>query len=139
MTVGLAAAGIGGLMASGAWRPSRTLEALATAGAGVMLLTVARNENYVPGTVHIEGGDGRWFTQCPHSEGTYGAEYDSSGGGYDLPECRHTSFNSRLKVRVTTDQLHQRRAPIFCAAPAKTTSGSASGPPSLPGASAPQS
>ena len=51
MAVGLAAAGIGGLMAGGAWAPSRTVDALATAGAGVMLLTVARNENYVPGTV----------------------------------------------------------------------------------------
>ncbi len=93
MAVGLAAAGIGGLIASGAWRPSRTVDALATAGAGVMLLTVARNENYVPGTVHIEGGDGQWFTQCPHGQVTYGAAYDSSGAGYDLPECRHTSFN----------------------------------------------
>ena len=93
MAVGLAAAGIGGLMASGAWAPSRTVDAVATAGAGVMLLTVARNENHVPGTVHIEGGDGRWFTLCPHGQGTYGAEHDPSGAGYDLPECRHTSFN----------------------------------------------
>ena len=93
MAVGLAAAGIGGLMASGAWAPSRTVDALATAGAGVMLLTVARNENHVPGTVHTEGGDGRWFTQCPHGQGTHGTEHDPSGAGYDLPECRHTSFN----------------------------------------------
>ena len=94
MAVGLAAAGIGGLMASGAWAPSRTVDALATAGAGVMLLTVARNENHVPGTVHIEGDDGRWFTQCPHGGGIWGAVYDSSGEGHDdLPECRDTSFN----------------------------------------------
>ncbi len=93
MAVGLAAAGIGGLMASGAWAPSRAVDALATAGAGVMLLTVARNENYVPGTFHTEGDDGRWFTQCPHGQGSYGAVSDPSGAGYDLPECRHASFN----------------------------------------------
>ena len=93
MAVGLAAAGIGGLIASGAWAPSRTVDALAAAGAGVMLLAVARNENYTPGTVHIEIGDGRRFTMCPHGLTTYSAQYDASGTGYDLPECRHTSFN----------------------------------------------
>ena len=82
---GLAAAGIGGLMASGVWAPSRTVDALFTAGAGVMLLAVARSENHVPGTVHIEAA-GRRFTLCPRGHGSYGAEFD-------LPECRHTSFN----------------------------------------------
>ena len=93
MAVGLAVAAVGGLMAGGAWEPSRALDALATAGAGVMLLAVARNENHTPGTVHIEGDDGWWYTQCPQDMGTYGASYDPSGAGYDLPECRHTSFN----------------------------------------------
>ena len=93
MAVGLAVAGVGGLIASGAWEPSRAVDALATAGAGFMLLAAARNENYTPGTIHIEGDGGRWFTQCPHGIGTHGASYDSSGTGYDLPECRHTSFN----------------------------------------------
>ena len=82
---GLAAAGIGGLMASGAWAPSRTIDALFTAGAGVMLLAVARNETHVPGTVHIEA-QGQRFTLCPHG-------YESYGADFDLPECRHTSFN----------------------------------------------
>ena len=65
MAAGLAVAGVGGLIASGAWE-SRAVDALATAGAGFMLLAVARNENYVPGTIHVEGDDGWWFTDCPH-------------------------------------------------------------------------
>ena len=92
MAAGLAVAGVGGLVASGAWE-SRAVDALATAGAGFMLLAVARNENYVPGTIHTQADDGRWFTDCPHGIGIFGAEYDESGRGYPLPECRHTSFN----------------------------------------------
>ena len=99
MAVGLAVAGVGGLIASGAWEPSRTVDALATAGAGFMLLAAARNEGYVPGTVHTLADDGRWFTDCPgEMGGIVGAVYypsDSPGeyDGYPLPECRHTSFN----------------------------------------------
>ena len=102
MAVGLAVAGLGGLMAGGVWEPSRTVDALVTAGAGFMLLVAARNEGYVPGTVHTFADDGRWFTECPHDMGgfggTFGAVYvpsDTPGeyDGYPLDECRHTSFN----------------------------------------------
>ena len=94
MAVGLAVTGVGGLIASGAWEPSRAIDALATAGAGFMLLAAARNEGYVPGTVHTRADDGRWFTDCPaEMGGIVGAIYDESGEGYPLPECRHTSFD----------------------------------------------
>ncbi len=98
MVVGLAVAGVGGLIAGGAWEPSRAVDALATAGAGFMLLAAARNEGFVPGTVHTKGDDGRWFTDCPIEMGgmggIFGASYDGSPGEeYPLPECRHTSFN----------------------------------------------
>ena len=73
MAAGLAVAGVGGLIASGAWEPSRAVDALATAGAGFMLLAVARNENYTPGTVHVQADDGWWHTMCPHGIGTHGA------------------------------------------------------------------
>ena len=92
MAVGLAVAGVGGLIASGAWE-SRAVDALAAAGAGFLLLAVARNESYTPGTVHVQADDGGWHTMCPHGITTHGASYDPSGEGYPLDECRRTSFN----------------------------------------------
>ena len=49
MAVGLAVAGVGGLIASGAWEPSRAVDALATAGAGFMLLARITAGSGVPG------------------------------------------------------------------------------------------
>lgn len=97
---GLVAAGVGGLMASGAWRPSRTVDTLVTAGAGILLLAVARDDTYPRGTVHEDTADGRRLTSCPYPGGSAG--FDGShlavDPGVDL--CAHTSF-SRLHAMWT--------------------------------------
>ena len=85
---GLAVAWIGGLMASGAWEPSKAVDTLFTAGAGFLLLAVAYDDNYPRGTVHERTTDGRGLTTCPAPEGSY--SYDS-GGGFDL--CTRRSFS----------------------------------------------
>ena len=85
---GLAVAGIGGLMAGGAWEPSKAVDAVFTAGAGFILLAVAYDDNYPRGTVHERTRDGRGLTSCPAPSGSYG--YDS-GSGEDL--CIRRSFS----------------------------------------------
>ena len=85
---GLAVAWIGGLMASGAWEPSKAVDTVFTAGAGFLLLAVAYDDNYPRGTVHERTSDGRMLTACPAPEGSYGY---ASDGGFDL--CIRKSFS----------------------------------------------
>ena len=86
---GLFAAGIGGLMASGAWESSRAVDTIFTAGAGLLLLAVAWDDTLPRGTVHQETSDGRRLSTCPTSEGSYGY-----GGFEDSSDpCTHTSFS----------------------------------------------
>ena len=85
---GLAVAGIGGLMAGGVWAPSKTVDTILAAGAGTILLFVAFDNEWLPGTVHVESG-GRRHSTCFAG--------DMSWGGDDLvnEHCMKTSF-SRL-------------------------------------------
>lgn len=85
---GLVVAGIGGLMAGGAWKPSKAVDTIFTAGAGFILLAVAYDDNYPRGTVHERTSDGRGLTTCPAPGGSRG--YDS-GTGVDI--CIRTSFS----------------------------------------------
>lgn len=62
---GLAVAGIGGLMAGGAWRPSKSVDAAFTAGAGFLLLAVARDDGYPRGTVVVQGEEGEHHRDLP--------------------------------------------------------------------------
>lgn len=97
---GLVVAGIGGLMAGGAWRPSRTVDTLATAGAGFLLLAVARDDSYPRYTVHQDTAEGWRLTACPYpggSAGVHGADL-SVDPSVDL--CTRTSF-SRLHAMWT--------------------------------------
>ena len=87
---GLAVAGIGGLMAGGVWAPSRTTDAILTAGAGAILLAVAFDDNYIRGTVHVESRDRR-FTICQRGDTSWGA--DDAAEAAEL--CMNRSF-SRL-------------------------------------------
>lgn len=92
MAAGLAVAGVGGLMAGGVWKPSRAVDALVAAGAGVLLMSAARNENFRPGTVHIRTDDDLWLTSCTLPDGVgFTADYEPLYG--PPPECRHTSFD----------------------------------------------
>ena len=85
---GLAVAWIGGLMAGGAWEPSKAVDTVFTAGAGFLLLAVAYDDNYPRGTVHERTGDGRGLTICPAPEGSYSFD---SGWSEDL--CTRQSFS----------------------------------------------
>ena len=93
---GLVAAGIGGLMASGVWAPSRTVDTIFTAGAGAILLLVAHDDTYYRGTVHFHTDDGRRFTLCPRGDMTLG-EVAYPDDPYSKNPCSHTSF-SRLNA-----------------------------------------
>ena len=87
---GLFVAGIGGLMASGAWEPSRAVDTIFTAGAGFILLAVAWDDTLPRGTVHQDTSDGRRLSTCPAPFGSHGY------GGYgddSWDPCTHTSFS----------------------------------------------
>ena len=86
---GLAVAGIGGLMTGGMWEPSRTIDSILTAGAGALLLTVARHDNYPRGTVHVEASDRR-FTLCQIGDTTWSSDHAPEAA--DL--CEATSFRA---------------------------------------------
>jgi len=96
LAAGLAVAGIGGLMAGGAWEPSKALDSILTAGAGFILLATAWNEGYVRGTIHVEVPDGRRFTLCEDprhwSYSWRGRDYNAGVTG-----CETASF-SRLHM-----------------------------------------
>ncbi len=87
---GLFVAGLGGLMASGAWEPSRAVDTIFTAGAGLVLLAVAWDDTLPRGTVHQETADGRRLSTCPAPFGSYG--YGGYGDDGRDP-CTHTSFS----------------------------------------------
>ena len=76
-------------MASGAWEPSRAVDTIFTAGAGLLLLAVAWDNTLPRGTVHQETSDGRRLSTCPTPEGSYG--YGGFEDSWD--PCTHTSFN----------------------------------------------
>lgn len=65
LAAGLAVGWIGGLMAGGAWEPSKAIDSIFTAGAGFLLLATAWDDNYVRETVHVDTDDGRRLTTCP--------------------------------------------------------------------------
>lgn len=92
LAAGLAVAGIGGLMAGGAWEPSKTVDALFTAGAGFILLATAWDKNYMRGTVHVDTDDGRRLTACPDPRHW---SYSWTTRDYDrgVDECAITSFS----------------------------------------------
>lgn len=92
LVAGLATAGIGSLMAAGAWEPSKPVDALLTAGAGFILLATAWDESYVRGTVHADAGDGRRLTACPDPRHW---SYSWMTRDYDrgVDECVTTSFS----------------------------------------------
>lgn len=64
LAAGLAVGWVGGLMAGGAWEPSKAIDSIFTAGAGFLLLATAWDDNYVRETVHVDT-DGRRLTTCP--------------------------------------------------------------------------
>ena len=92
LAAGLTVAGIGGLMVSGAWEPSKALDSIFTAGAGFLLLATAWDESYQRGTVHVDAGDGRRLTTCPDprhwSYSWMTRDYDQG-----VDECAVTSFS----------------------------------------------
>ena len=85
---GLAVAGIGGLMAGGAWRPSKSVDAAFTAGAGILLLAVARDDGYPRGTVVVHGEEGSITVTCPGAGGLVTYEFRGTGG-----DCYRTFFS----------------------------------------------
>lgn len=89
---GLAVAGIGGLLAGGVWAPSRSVDAILTAGAGAILLAVAYDDNYIRGTVHVESG-ARRHTICSRGIESWGASDAATAEEF----CMTTSF-SRLNA-----------------------------------------
>ena len=94
LAAGLAVGWIGGLMAGGAWEPSKVIDSIFTAGAGFLLLATAWDDNYVRETVHVDTDDGRRLTTCP---GPGHWSYSSfSGDGVDYG-CARDSF-SRLHM-----------------------------------------
>jgi len=86
---GLAVAGIGGLLAGGAWRPSKTVDAAFAASAGILLLAVAWDDGYPRGTVHVRTDDENIIVTCPTSHGSL--TYDSRSGPEDA--CYRTFFS----------------------------------------------
>ena len=94
LAAGLAVAGIGGLMAGGAWEPSKTVDSIFTAGAGFLLLATAWDDNYVRETVHVDTNDGRRLTTCP--DPGHWSYSSSSWDGVDYG-CTRDSF-SRLHM-----------------------------------------
>ncbi len=90
LATGLVVAGIGGLMMSGAWEPSKGIDTLFTAGAGFLLLATAWDDNYPRGTVHERTSAGDTLTACPTAEGSmaYGSEVAAI-----RDFCRRDSFS----------------------------------------------
>ena len=92
LAAGLTVAAIGGMMAGGAWEPSKAVDSIFTAGAGLLLLATAYDATYVRGTVHVDAGDGRRFTTCPDPRHW---SYSWMTRDYDLGIgfCRHESLS----------------------------------------------
>ena len=85
---GLVVAGIGGLMAGGAWRPSKSVDAGLTAAAGILLLAVARDDGYPRGTVVVRGEEGSITVTCPGAGGPVTYEFHGRDG-----DCYRTFFS----------------------------------------------
>lgn len=85
---GLVVAGIGGLMAGGAWRPSKSVDAGLTAAAGILLLAVARDDGYPRGTVVVRGEEGSITVTCPGAGGPVTYEFRGRDG-----DCYRTFFS----------------------------------------------
>ena len=86
---GLAVAGIGGLMAGGTWRPSKSVDAAFTAGAGILLLAVARDDGYPRGTVVVRGEEWSITVTCPGANGPVTYEFRGGRDG----DCYRTFFS----------------------------------------------
>jgi len=84
---GLAVAGIGGLMAGGAWRPSKTADAAFTAGAGLLLLAVAWDDGYQRSTVLVRE-EGHITVTCPGASGPVTYDFRGTDG-----DCYRTFFS----------------------------------------------
>lgn len=92
LVAGLTAAGIGGLMASGAWEPSKPVDALLTAGAGFLLLVTAWDEHYVSDTFFADVGDGRRVMTCPDPR-HWSYSWMTRDYNQGIDECLTSSFS----------------------------------------------
>ena len=106
---GLTVAGIGGLMAGGAWRPSKSVDAAFTAGAGILLLAVARDDGYPRGTVVVHGEEGS-IVACPGSGGP--VTYEFRDGDCYRTFRPHTMWAGIAALGLAAGRLLWREPPL---------------------------
>ena len=95
-------------MAGGAWRASKTVDAVLTTGAGILLLAVAWDDDYPRRTVHVRADDGNIITTCPTSDGRLTYDFRSEAEDRCYRAClsrTHTMWSRVAALGMAAGRL----------------------------------